>query len=430
MDNSSRDGNAPNRDRRDPLAEGVSRRRMLRSSAAVGSTVAAAGCTGGEAGDRREPTVFAFNNGDRTVSLIDPEADELIETTFLGTTSSFPANQYGIEADGEYDALWLNVEGGVRAVDQRTLEEVAAVETGFGPNYPNLAPDGRHLVVAAGGTTTLDPDAEDPPTHRIVRVDADRGSDAFGTVTGAIETGYDGPCDVTMGPDGEYAYVAEINGEAIRVVRVDPFETAAVVDVGEPAGPGRVLPFMCTAPVDERLLLVENGEGELGPDPAVPRRGSESVWDLSDPAAPVEVARITREDGLPAAPITSEVAPDGSAAYLFTPGAGVTVLDLERRAVDRTLEVGGSAIAGTWGPRREKLYVPVQDADHVAVIEHDRRAVTTTIEAGASPTGATAGPFRPDPDRLDRLRASLASLGVAVGEREAAHRPGGHCHCG
>jgi len=419
-----------NDDRRNPFAEGIDRRRLLRTSGAVGATAALAGCSGGGGGggDDPAPTMFVFNNGDRTVSVIDAESDELLTSAFLGTTASFPANQYSTGTDADHDVLWLNVSGGVRGIDQRTLEEVAFVETGYGPNYPNVTPDGDHLLIASGGTTGMAPEGD--ANHAIFRVDADRDSEAFGEVTAEIETGYVGPCDMTLGPDGDYAFVVDVADEAIRVLSVDPFETVARVDAGEPVTEGNVLPFMCTAAFDGEYLLVENGEGTLGGEPEVPREGSESLWDISDPESPEEIGKITRDDGLPGAPITSEVSPDNEAAYLLIPGEGVGVIDLESFEYETTLDVGGSAISASWGPTREKLYVPVQDANQVAVIDHASREVVETIGVGEAPTGAAGGTVRPEGDAVARVQASLASLGVTFGEMEASWCMDDHCYCG
>lgn len=422
-----------NDDRQNPFADGVNRRRLLQASGTVGATAALAGCSGGrsdggDGGGDAVPTMFVFNNGDRTLSVIDAESDELVTSAFLGTTASFPANQYSTDAESDHDVLWLNVSGGVRAVDQQTLEELAYVETGYGPNYPNLTPDGDHLLIASGGTTGTAPDGD--TNHAIFRVDADRESDTFGEVTGEIETGYVGPCDMTLGPNGDYAFVVDVADEAIRVLSVDPFETVNRVDAGEPITEGNVLPFMCTASFDGELLLVENGEGTLGGDPEVPRVGSESVWDISDPENPEEIVKITGDDGLPGAPITSEVAPDNTAAYLFIPGEGVGVIDLEANEYATTLDVGGNSIAGAWGPNREKLYVPVQDANQVAVIDHADREVATTIDVGEAPTGAAAGSVRPEEDAVSSLQASLASLGITFGDMEASWCMDDHCYCG
>jgi hypothetical protein len=188
---------------------------------------------------------------------------------------------------------------------------------------------------------------------------------------------------------------------------------------------------MCTASFDGELLLVENGEGEIGPEPDIERVGSESIWDISEPENPEELTRITRDDGLPGAPITSEVAPDTEAAYLFTPGSGVTVVDLdgERSDVTNTLDIGGTAISGAWGPNREKLYAPVQDANQVAVIEHESRSVVETVEVGEAPTGALAGTVRPEADAASRAQASLASLGLSFGQQESTFCMDEHCYC-
>ena len=432
----ARGADAANDDRRNPFADGVDRRRLLRASGAIGAATALAGCSGesgdeaggSDGGDGPAPTVSVFNNGDRTVSVIDAERDELVATAFLGTTASFPANQYTTGIDDDYDVSWLNVSGGVRAVDQRTLEELAYVETGYGPNYPNLTPDGDHLLIASGGTTGLDPDGDE--AHALFRVDADRGSDTFGEVTGEISTGYVGPCDVTLAPGGDYAFAVDIADESLRVLRVDPFEVVTRVDAGEPVNEGNVLPFMCTASYDGEYLLVENGEGTLGSDPEVPRQGSESLWDVSDPKNPEEVGKITRDDGLPGAPITSEVDPNAEAAYLLIPGEGVGVIDIESFEYRATLDVGGSAISAAWGPNREKLYVPVQDANHVAVVEHASRSVVATVEVGEAPTGAVGGTVRPEGDALGRLQAHLAGLGIPLGEMEATYCMDDHCYCG
>ncbi|WP_227015111.1 twin-arginine translocation signal domain-containing protein [Natronorubrum aibiense] len=413
-----------------PFRNGIDRRRVLQSSAAVGAATTLSGCLSDTSG-QRAPTVYVFNNGDRTLSIIDADTDELLETVFIGTTASFPANQYGTGVDSEYDTLWLNVSGGVKAIDQHTLDEVASIDTGFGPNYPNLTPTEEYLLVAAGGTTTIDPEPDEPTDHVLVRIDADRESDTFGEVTGEIPVGYTGPCDVTFEPSGEYGFVADIANETLTVVRVDPFEIAARVDIGDPTGDGHVLPFMCTASFDGDRLLVENGEGGLGSDPDIPRRGSESIWDTSDPEAPTELERITRDDGLSAPTITSEVDPETEAAYLFTPGIdAVTVIDLEERAVDRELDIGGRATSGAWAPSREKLYVPVQTANHVAVIDRDRREVLTTIDTGESPTGAVGGMVRPETTTTQRLQSSLATLGLSVGDREPTFCPDDNCYCG
>ena len=172
----------PNRDDDRVGHDAVSRRHLLTSGATAGA-VATAGCAGdgdSEASDDTQsqatehPTVFVFNIGDGTVSLIDPASNEVVGSRAIGLSSSFPSNQYTPDlTDGSEDVLWLNVEHGVRALTVGTLDEVARVDTGSGANWQEQTPDGDHLVVSA-----------QEPSHMNYRIDADRRSATVGEVVG------------------------------------------------------------------------------------------------------------------------------------------------------------------------------------------------------------------------------------------------------
>jgi YVTN family beta-propeller protein len=166
---------------------------------------------------------------------------------------------------------------------------------------------------------------------------------------------------------------------------------------------------------------VENNEGDTG---------TESVWDISDPAEPEEVVRFTADDGLGALPLTSEIWPDSETAYVFTADSeDVTVIDLAANEITGRIDLGGSAFVGTWDPAREKLYVPVQTSDEVKVIDHASREVVETIAVGSKPYGATAGTVRPETDASSNLLASLASVGVEIPGSGTTYCIG-ECACG
>ncbi|WP_210423533.1 beta-propeller fold lactonase family protein [Halorussus marinus] len=403
---------------------GVSRRRLLSGSAAAGAAVTA-GCMGSTTDDSggdgdAEGTIFVFNTDEKTVSVIDAATHEVVATPHLGATASFPSNQYapGL-TDEPTDPLWLNVDRGVRAIEVGSLSSVAAVETGSGANWQELTPDGAHLVVSAR-----------EPAHTQYRIDADRESRSFGEVTAEIDRADEGgigdrdgpgPCDVTIHPDGAYAYVPDIFGDTLSVIDVEAFELAEQVAVSPTDGADAARPWMGTAAPDGETLLVEHDEGATG---------TESVWDVSDPAAPVERARLTADDGLGRRPLTSEIGPDSAFGYVFTPGSNdVTVLDLDAGTVADRLDVGGSAFVGTWGPSRERLYAPVQTADEVAVIDHADREVVETIPVGSRPYGATAATARPDGDAAANVRGTMASLGIDLDDGGTTYCIG-NCACG
>ncbi|WP_049893878.1 hypothetical protein [Salinarchaeum sp. Harcht-Bsk1] len=410
----------PNRGKASTSTSGVSRRDVLAGGAAAGA-VATAGCTGdgGESAPTDRPTVFVFNTGDGTVSLLDSESDELVETRAIDLSSSFPSNQYTPDlTDAPEDSLWLNVGRGVRGLEVGSLSETAAVETGSGANWLERTPDGAHVVVSAR-----------EPSHAQFRIDADRTTEAFGEVTAEIDRTPEGglgdrdgpgPCDVTIHPDGEYAYVPDLFGDTLTVLSVDPFEIVTQIDV-DPVGDGPARPWMGTVAPDGETLLVEHDEGEAG---------TESIWSLADPAEPRLTARLTTADGLGRRPLTSEIGPDSATGYVFTPGSNdVTLVDLAAGTVTERLDVGGAAFAGTWEPDRSKLYVSVQTADEVAVVDHERGAVVERIGVGPSPYGATAARVRPGSDAGASMQLAVARLGIGSDRAETTYCIG-NCACG
>ena len=418
----------PNEVDADGGPRGVSRRRLLASGATAGAA-ATAGCAGGnddrepetsaDDGDTSEATVFVFNTGDGTVSLIDPASDSVVGTQSLGLSSSFPSNQYTPALTAApTDALWLNVGRSVRALEVGSLSETASIETGSGANWLEQTPDGAHLVVSSR-----------EPSHTQYRLDADRNSETFGEITGELDRsgeggrgGNDGPgpCDVTIHPEGAYAYVPDLFGDTLTVLSIDPFEIATQIDV-EPVGDGPAAPWMGTVAPDGQTLLVEHNEGQTG---------TESIWDLSDPVEPTETARLTADDNLGERPLTSEIGPDSEIGYVFTPGSNdVTVIDLDEATVVDRLDLGGEAFVGTWNPARTKLYVPVQTSDEVAVIDHEQRAIAERIDVGSSPYGATAAQVRPATDSASSIEARMARVGLAEEPSETTYCIG-NCACG
>jgi len=393
----------PNADSDSPHAPATSRRDLLAGSAAVGTAVTA-GCLSDDGDDGtqdtddndgsetvefvRRPTVFVFNTESGTVSIVDVETDEVVQTATIGMTASFPSNQFTPQLVNSADEmLWLNVDQGVRAVSPGSFENHADIETGSGANWQERTPGGDHLIISAR-----------EPAHRQLRIDADPGSEQFGEVTGEIERQSEGgrgnndgpgPCDVTIHPDGEYAYVPDLFGDTLTVLGIDKFEIHRQVELEQFDGVPPE-PWMGTAGWDGEILLVENNTGDAG---------SESIWDVSDPGNPTEQERLTTDDGLGEGPLTSEIGPDSEIGYVFTPGTDdVSVVDLETGTVEDRLELGGSAFVGTWDPDREKLYVPVQTNDEVAVIDHGSREIVTRLDVGAAPYGATSGRVRPSED--------------------------------
>jgi len=401
----------------------------------AGSTAAGIGTLAGCASDEQQQSetstrdtgtvttassVFVFNTGDRTVSVLDVETDSVIRTISIGLTSSFPSNQYTPSlTDAGNDSLWLNVGRGVRALAVGSLDEVASVETGSGANWQELTPDGRHLVVSAR-----------EPAHTQYRIDADPASESFGTVTDELDRTPEGgrgdndgpgPCDITVHPDEEYAYVPDLYGDTLTVLDTEEFEIETQVDVMPATDASAAAPWMGTCSPDGSTLLVEHNEGAAG---------TESIWDLTNPAEPQLRYRLTADDGLGRRPLTSEIGPDSVTGYIFTPGSNaVTVVDLPTGSVTKQIDIGGSAFVGTWDSDHEKLYVPVRSSDEVVVIDAATDEIVSRVPVGPSPYGATAATVRPTEDRLEDSTSANRRLGQALSSDGTTYCIG-ECACG
>lgn len=412
----------PNRDRTETRPTGVSRRRVMAGSMAASTTMNARWAESLSTADRSgtAETIFVFNTGDMTVSIIDAATNEVVATPYLGLTSSFPSNQFTPTLiDAPNEALWLNVDRGVRAVEVGSLSVVASLDTGSGANWQELTPDGNHLVVSSR-----------EPAHTQYRLDSDPASDSFGEVTGKIDRTDEGgrgdndgpgPCDITVHPDGEFAYVPDLFGDTLTVLDIEAFEIANQIAVEPIEGADAAQPWMGTAGWDGEVLLIENRGGETG---------TQSIWDVSDPANPTERARLTSEDGLGDGPLSSEIGPDSQTGYVFNPGSnGITVIDLDAGEVTDHIDLGGRGFVGTWGPSRERLYAPVQTNDEVKVIDHASGEITATIPVGAQPYGATAATVRPNENLVASLLGVMATIGVEFSGSGTSYCIG-ECACG
>lgn len=402
----------PTPEKRDPFPNGVPRRRLLQTSVAVGATASAAGCVDDltDDGEGIASAVFVFNTGEGTVSIIDADAQELVTNQFLGATSSWPANQFVI-ANPDIKTLWMNVEGGVAGFDPDNLEEAADVQTGSDKNWQEVTPDGAHLLVGVR-----------EPEHKYVRVDADPASDSFGEITGEIPRDGDAPCDMTIGADGEYAYVPDRAADRLTVLQVDPFEIAAEVDLDPVKDVETVRPYMCTASWDGEYLALENQEGE---------DNTESIFDISDPEAPTEITRLTQDDGIGRSPVSSEFSAASDRLYLFTVDSeSITVVDLDGPSVTGEIELAGQSWTGSWDPDRETLYASIVDEDRVVAIEDESQEITTEFEVGRAPRGVTARrEVNPPVNGAGEMQASLAGLGIGFDGMTETYCDG-TCHCG
>jgi DNA-binding beta-propeller fold protein YncE len=312
------------------------------------------------------------SGGSPSVSVIDPDTLQVLATVPLAGSYSFPATRW----DFERDLIWAGgPNDAVHAWRLSSGERVLELPTGSGQNYTELTPDGRHLIVAARFA------------DRYLKVSADPDSSDFGEVVAEFDTyGGASPCDMTLTADGAFAYAPDRGGDTITTVRLDPFERASVTPVESFDG-APLEPYMATVSPTSNVLLVENAIVEGGST-----TGSESIFDLSDPANPVEVARLSREDGLGVGPITSEITLDGRFGLVICRDSSeLSVVDTESFEVTHRVAFpqGSNPLTGTfvYGGEGDRFFVPLPGRDAVAVVSVPEFELLELVPVGARPMG-------------------------------------------
>lgn len=329
--------------------------------------------------DEPRELMFVINNGDGSVTVIDTTTDEVAKTFAVGTTASFPSNKHYDEGPIVATGLHTDDAETVHIVNLATGEVPHAIETGSSQNYTELTPDGNWILAGARFDDAL------------LKIGANPNNDDFGQVVGRIERFQDAqPCDITVTPDGKYAIEPDRNppgsSQAVTVIDVEKFEVIGTVPVPPLVAdrPEDVEPFMLTGSRDGTLVFVETLEGSAQ---------TVGVFDVSDPAQPTEIKRFAPDDGLGRLPITDEfTAEDEFNLIINRNSSDLTVVDVANLEVVNTIPLveGGNPVAGDFSIDDTKFYVPIQNQDVVAVVDVERQAMIKTIEVGPQPVGAIA----------------------------------------
>lgn len=332
-------------------------------------------------GPEDENLVYSFNSGDGTVSLVNTESDEVVKTVETSAKAKFPSNQYGPEngivlAENPAGAFppetggVLGKSGVVSIFDQTENRVEASIRMPHATDiWQEVTPDGKIGVIVKR------------PPDAMIFVNTDRGSDEFGEIIAEVPVpNSPGLCDMTISPDGRYAYVPDVHANQVRTIDIENQETVSLVD-----DPTEDPTFMGTASWDGKWLFIENSG-----DP-----GAETIYDLSDPANPEHVKTLTEEDGLGSGPYTSEFAPDSETAFIMNQVSNsVSVVDIENDfEVVKDIELGEGVVGGAFNADGSKFYVNMSEEDALAVIDVESLEVIGEVPVGDSPTGITGNGY-------------------------------------
>lgn len=349
--------------------------RQILSFILLAVSLLAAPLARGQAADGA-PHVYVCNQGAATVSVIDTETHEIVDTVDLqelGFDANAKPHHVVVEPDGAH--WYVSLIGANRVLKfNRANELVGQVEMEV-PGLLALHPTADELLVGRSMS------AVNPPSS-IMRV---RRSDM--TLQEEIDTFFPRPHALAAAPDGAHAYVASLAENQLMAIELAESPSTHLARVG---GPTHTLVQFAVSPDGSTMVATGQVSGQA------------LVFDLSDPTAPA----VTDTIAVNAEPWHPVFSPDGQRVYFGNKRAHtVTVLSMETRAIEQVIE--GEGLAEPHGavlsPDGRFLYVSNNNRDGtyrppqmssasdppgtVAVIDTETGTIEHVIPVGTYATG-------------------------------------------
>jgi YVTN family beta-propeller protein len=304
------------------------------------------------------PLLLVANQGDHTLSLIDPAAGKQIAAVPVGGVTG---HEVAVSADGKLAYVPIYGDSGVgrpgtdgssmAVIDLAARKVVGSVDFGHGvrPHMPLVEPVSGMLYV----TTELDKAVTviDPKTLKIA---------------GKIPTGQEQSHMLVVSRDGKWGYTANVGPGTVSVLDMAARKTAAVIPVSrntQRISMSRDGSMVFTADQTKpQIAVIDTATNQVKGWIALPAVGYGSAatpdgrWLLvgMGPAKQVAVIdlgamKVTRTIDVPAGSGEILVRPDGKVAYVSCPIDGkVAEIDLATWKVVRVIDAGSRADGMAW----------------------------------------------------------------------------------
>ncbi len=304
------------------------------------------------------PLLLVANQGDRTLSLIDPVVGKQIAAVPVGGVTG---HEVAVSADGKLAYVPIYGDSGVgkpgtdgssmAVIDLATRKVVGSVDFGHGvrPHMPLVEPVSGMLYV----TTELDKAVTviDPKTLKIV---------------GKIPTGQEQSHMLVVSHDGKLGYTANVGPGTVSVLDMAARKTVAVIPVAgttQRISMSRDGSMVFTADQTKpQVAVIDTATNEVKSWIALPWVGYGSTptvdgrWLLvgMGPAKQVAVIdldtmKVAKTIDVPAGSGEILMRPDGKVAYVSCPIDGkVAEIDLATWKVARVIDAGAKADGLAW----------------------------------------------------------------------------------
>lgn len=323
----------------------------------AGWLVAIAMMTVGLAHEHHGPRLLVVNQGDKTLSVVDPETNKEVavidehQTTMHGHEIAVGSDQRMV-----FMPIYGNVGVGspgldgneMIVIDWTTEKIVGRVDFGRGvrPHCAvfNKATGMMYITTELDNSITI----VDPKTFKIV---------------GAIPTNQSESHMLAITRNGKWGYTANVSEGTVSVLDIKARKTVAVIPI---------------ATVTQRIALSPDDKWVFTSDQTQPRMAAIST----------KTNKIEKWIDLPGNGYGAAATPDGKWLLVPIPGkALVAVVDLKTLEVAHTVSVERAPQEMLVRPDGKFAYVASSSTKKVCVIDLTLWKMTTTIEVGNGPDG-------------------------------------------
>jgi YVTN family beta-propeller protein len=306
------------------------------------------------AGTRSTNLLLVANQGDKAISLIDPDAGHEVARV---PTKGIRAHEVAVSPDGQMAYLPIYGDSGVgkpgtdgstiEIVDLEKQAVVSTIDLGHGvrPHCAKFGPDGL-LYVSAELDNALD--VFDVRQQKLV---------------GSIPTGQAESHMFVISQDGHRAYTSNVGVGTVSVLDLVARKTIKVIPVSK---------------INQRIAMSVDGRWVFTSDQGQPR------------LAVIDTAKneVSQWIALPSVGYGATPTPDGRWLLVTLATANqVAVVDLAGMKVARTIDVPQHPVQILMRPDRPVAYVSCSGAGKVVVVDLSSWQVVKLIDAGAGADG-------------------------------------------
>ena len=331
------------------------------------------------------PGILVVNRRSNDVAIIDPEADEAVETVAVG-----PGPRDAVYSPATDRVFITFGEGEVAVLDLGAGVVIATVGVGLRPLHIYEHPTRPEIWVANDGSASIS----------VIDLD---GGQAIATIPAG-----DGHHKIAFTADGELAFATNIRSSDVTVIDTRAHTVSCTVPVGK-------APHGIAATADGARVLVANNGGEsvsvIGVDRAAviaeipcPRPNyvglspdGDRAWAVcaTDQVAVIDLASLVVVGVVHVGEAPDRVVFGTGGDYAFvnnTHSGSVSVIDARNVVVCETIpvEAGGSHQGMAFSPDRSKLYVANHGAGSVSILDALEPRFLKRVAVGDSPATVIA----------------------------------------